>query len=185
MNRWCPPAWDQQKLLASRWQSLTALNLSGCGLAALSSMVGGLGGLLELRLSDNKLTALPVRSTPARAARAGRRNNLLTALPGWAAVICCSCLRFSCSPSLTLHRQGHIRWPLRPSQNAVPPEAFNMLALPTCPLRCVSCCHSRTSCRWAKHTRQQTSAPVTSRPRIIQLILELHYNTHRSGHLGT
>jgi len=68
---------------ACRWQSLTALNLSGCGLTALSSMVGGLGGLLELRLSDNKLTALPREIGLLRALRVlAADNNLLTALPG-------------------------------------------------------------------------------------------------------
>ena len=70
-------------LLMNRWQSLTALNLSGCGLTALSSMVGGLGGLLELRLSDNKLTALPREIGLLRALRVlVADNNLLTALPG-------------------------------------------------------------------------------------------------------
>ena len=66
-----------------RWQSLTALNLGGCGLATLSPMVGGLGGLLELRLSDNKLTALPREIGLLRALRVlVADNNLLSALPG-------------------------------------------------------------------------------------------------------
>ena len=73
----------QTQLATRRWQSLTALNLSGCGLTALSSMVGGLGGLLELRLSDNKLTALPREIGLLRALRVlVADNNLLTALPG-------------------------------------------------------------------------------------------------------
>ena len=76
------------RLFVCRWQSLTALNLSGCGLAALSSMVGGLGGLLELRLSDNKLTALPRELGLLRALRVlVADNNLLTALPGRATIV--------------------------------------------------------------------------------------------------
>jgi Leucine-rich repeat (LRR) protein len=46
-------------------------------------MVGGLGGLLELRLSDNKLAALPREIGLLRALRVlVADNNLLTALPG-------------------------------------------------------------------------------------------------------
>ena len=74
------PLWDIGSF--HRWQSLTAVNLGSCGLTVLPAMVGGLGGLVELRLSDNKLTSLAREIGLLRNLRVlVADNNQLTALP--------------------------------------------------------------------------------------------------------
>lgn len=74
------PLWDVGSF--HRWQSLTAVNLGGCGLTVLPGMVGGLGGLVELRLSDNKLTSLAREIGLLRNLRIlVADNNQLTTLP--------------------------------------------------------------------------------------------------------
>ena len=82
---------------------MTALNLGNCGLASLSPMVGGLGGLLELRLSDNRLTALPREIGLLRALRVlVVDNNLLTALPGTGLTHLCDSAALHQSPARAL-----------------------------------------------------------------------------------
>lgn len=51
------PVWHDD--LFPRWQSLTVLNLSGCGLTSLTPTVGRLANLRELHADDNLLTTLP------------------------------------------------------------------------------------------------------------------------------
>ncbi len=73
--------WDTT--LFPRWQSLTSLVLSGCGLAVLPTMVGRLTGLRELWLSQNRIAALPHELGALKRLHTLKADdNLLTALPG-------------------------------------------------------------------------------------------------------
>ena len=73
--------WDTA--LFPRWQSLTSLVLSGCGLAALPVTVGRLTGLHELHVAHNRIAALPRELGALRRLRVLKADdNLLTALPG-------------------------------------------------------------------------------------------------------
>lgn len=73
--------WDTA--LFPRWQSLTSLVLSGCGLAVLPTMVGRLTGLRELWVSHNRIAALPHELGALKRLHTLKADdNLLTALPG-------------------------------------------------------------------------------------------------------
>lgn len=83
----CAQVWDTA--LFPRWQNLTTLVLSGCGLAVLPTMVGRLTGLRELWCSHNRIATLPRELGALRRLHTLKADdNLLTALPGAQAVMC-------------------------------------------------------------------------------------------------
>lgn len=69
--------------LLSRLQALRSLNISNCGLSAISSDVGRLTNLRELRMNDNVISQLPKEiSCLVHLKRLVADHNLLAAVPG-------------------------------------------------------------------------------------------------------
>ena len=133
-------------------------------------MVGGLGGLLELRLSDNKLTALPREIGLLRALRVlVADNNMLAALPGQARSFLLFTIGTPLQPQYRRRKQrtqAFMPCPLKYQRLHT-----HILQLAECPPRCyfVMVCEDELFCSTTQQTDGSLCVPHDSQ--LVQLIV--------------